>query len=519
MRSAVQLLTQLVTSQAQRQAPATSDKARTLGVMHTTDMESIELASYRLSDIVVIWYEAWEKSRGPLAPAAGWREFSKAFMQQYMPVELRRARQDRFLMLEQGNMSFWEYIVQFNSLARYSPSVVAEMSDQAYAQNLENRKRIQRATREQDQDQSKRDRSIGDIGESRDPGSTLSYITPFVASKCGKVPKLLRQPFEVSMPVSESVVVRQVYGGCDVIIHDYPTLADLNELEIIEYGVIMGMDWLASCYATVDYWRKVVRFNFLGEPAIEWMSDVTILGIPPEREIEFFIDVPPNAQSISIPPYRMAPAEMKELKDQLKELLDKGFIRPSTSPWGALVLFVCKKDGLLRMCIDYRKLNKLRIKEEDIPKTAFRTRYGHYEFLVISFGLTNAPAAFMDMMNREFRPFMDIFVIVFIDDILVYSRMEAEYAEHLGKDLRILRDHKLYAKFSKCEFWLNSVSFLGHIVSGEGIKVDSQKVEAVKNWTRPTTPTEVRSFLGLPVTTEGLWKISHYSSSIKKVDA
>ncbi|KAL4020645.1 hypothetical protein IC575_019426 [Cucumis melo] len=185
----------------------------------------------------------------------------------------------------------------------------------------------------------------------------------------------------------------------------------------------------------------------------------------------------------------MAPAELKELKVQLQELLDKGFIRPSVSPWGAPVLFVKKKDGSMRLCIDYRELNKvtvknryplpriddlfdqlqgatvfskidlrsgyhqLRIKDEDVPKTAFRSRYGHYEFIVMSFGLTNAPAVFMDLMNRVFREFLDTFVIVFIDDILIYSKTEAEHEEHLRMVLQTLRDNKLYAKFSKCEFW------------------------------------------------------------------
>ncbi|KAL0550001.1 hypothetical protein IC582_014497 [Cucumis melo] len=229
----------------------------------------------------------------------------------------------------------------------------------------------------------------------------------------------------------------------------------------------------------------------------------------------------------------MAPAELKELKVQLQELLDKGFIRPSVSLWGAPVLFVKKKDGSMRLCIDYRELNKvtvknryplpriddlfdqlqgatvfskidlrsgyhqLRIKDEDVPKTAFRSRYGHYEFIVMSFGLTNAPAVFMDLMNRVFREFLDTFVIVFIDDILIYSKTEAEHEEHLRMVLQTLRDNKLYAKFSKCEFWLKQVSFLGHVVSKAGVSVDPAKIEAVTGWTRPSTVSEVRSFLGL----------------------
>ncbi|KAH0661557.1 hypothetical protein KY284_026488 [Solanum tuberosum] len=231
-------------------------------------------------------------------------------------------------------------------------------------------------------------------------------------------------------------------------------------------------------------------------------------GIPPEWEIDFDIDLLPDTQPISIPPYWMAPAELKELKAQLKDLFDKGFIQPSISPWGAPVLFVKKKDGSLRMCIDYRQLNKVTMKNKsgyhqlkvrgvDVPKTAFRTRYGHFEFLVMSFGLTNALVAFMDLMNRVFRNFLDSFIIVFIDDILIYSKSEDDHMNHLRIVLQALKDHQLYDKFSKCEFWLRSVAFLGHIISSEGIEVDPQKTDAVKKWPRPLNPSDIRSYLGL----------------------
>ncbi|KAH0689385.1 hypothetical protein KY289_016743 [Solanum tuberosum] len=251
------------------------------------------------------------------------------------------------------------------------------------------------------------------------------------------------------------------------------------------------------------------------------------------REIDFGIDVLLDTRPISIPLCRMAPTELKELKEQLKDLLEKWFIRQSVSPWGPPVLFVRKKDGSLRMCIDYRQLNKvtiknkyplpriddlfdqlqsascfskidlrsgyhqLKVRECDIPKTTFRTRYGHYEFLVMSFGLTNAPAAFMDLMNRVFKPYLDMFVIVFIDGILIYSRNEEDHGSHLRIVLQTLKENEFYAKFSKCEFCLESVALLGHIVSGDGIRVDTQKIEAVQNWPRPTSPTDIRSSLGL----------------------
>ena len=218
--------------------------------------------------------------------------------------------------------------------------------------------------------------------------------------------------------------------------------------------------------------------------------------------------------------YKMAPIELQELKVQIQELLDKGFIRPTTSPWGASVLFAKKKDKTLRLCIDYRQLNKvtiknryslpriddlfdqlrgarvyskmdlrigyhqLRVGEADIPKTAFRTRYGQFEFTVMPFGLTNAPAAFMDLMHRVFQPYLDQFVVVFVDDILIYSKSEEEHEDHLRVVLQLLRDHQLYAKFSKYEFWLTKVGFLGHVVSASGVLVDLEKVKAVISWER-----------------------------------
>ncbi|GJU32581.1 putative reverse transcriptase domain-containing protein [Tanacetum coccineum] len=256
-------------------------------------------------------------------------------------------------------------------------------------------------------------------------------------------------------------------------------------------------------------------------------------GIPPARQVEFQIDLVPCAAPVARAPYRLAPSEMKELAEQLQELSDKGFIRSSSSPWGAPVLLVKKKDGSFRMCIDYCELNKLtvknryplpriddlfgqlqgssvyskidlrsgyhqlRVREEDIPKTAFRTRYGHYEFQVMPFGLTNTPAVFMDLMNRVCKPYLDKFVIVFIDDILIYSKNKEEHEEHLKLILELLKKEELYAKFSKCEFWIPKVRFLGHVIDIKGIHVDPAKIESIKDWASPKNPTEIRQFLGL----------------------
>ncbi|KAL2226347.1 UNVERIFIED_CONTAM: Retrovirus-related Pol polyprotein from transposon 17.6, partial [Sesamum indicum] len=211
-------------------------------------------------------------------------------------------------------------------------------------------------------------------------------------------------------------------------------------------------------------------------------------GLPPHREVDFAIETFRGVAPISIMSYRMAPVELQELKKQIEELLGKGFIRPNTSPWGAPVLFVKKKDGSMRLCVDYRQLNR----------TAFRTRCGHYVFLVMPFGLTNAPAAFMALMNRTFQEYLDHFVVVFINDILVYSKDREEYEQHLWIVLQILKEKELYAKLSKYEFWVSQVVFLGHVVSGYGVMPDPSKVKTIMEWRVPKNATEVRSFLGLP---------------------
>jgi hypothetical protein len=255
--------------------------------------------------------------------------------------------------------------------------------------------------------------------------------------------------------------------------------------------------------------------------------------MPPDRDIKFVIELKPGIAPIYKTPFRMTTPELAELKEHIKELLEKGFIHPSSSPWGAPVIFVLKKDGTQRLCVDYCALNEvtvknkyplpriddlfdqlhgacvfskmdlrlgyhqLKVRECDIPKTAFILRYGLYEFTVMSFRLTNALTYFMYMMNKVFMEYLDKFVMVFINNILVYSRNEEEHEGHLHLVLQKLQDHKLYTKLSKCEFRLKQVAFLGHVVSKGGISMDSSKVQDMLSWKAPTCVSDIQSFLEL----------------------
>ncbi|GJR06290.1 retrotransposon protein, putative, ty3-gypsy subclass [Tanacetum coccineum] len=393
-----------------------------------------------------------------------------------------------------------------------------------------------------------------------DTGADRSFVSTAFSSRIVITPTALNHDYNVELADGRIVGLNTIIRGCTLNLLNHPFNIDLMPVELGSFDVIIGMDWLAKYHAVIVCAEKIVRIPFGDEILIvrgdgssnkhgtrlniiscakaqeyltkgchvflanitatkdedkskeKRLEDVPVVqefpevfpedlpGIPPTRQVEFRIDLVPGATPVARAPYRLAPSEMKELAEQLQELTDKGFIRPSSSPWGAPVLFVKKKDGSFRMCIDYRELNKLtvknrypllriddlfdqlqgssiyskidlrsgyhqlRVREEDIPKTAFRTRYGHYEFQVMSFGLTNAPAVFMDLMNRVCKPYLDKFVIVFIDDILIYSKSKKEHEEHLRQILKLLKKEELYAKFSKCEFWISRVQFLGHVI-------------------------------------------------------
>ncbi|GJR84695.1 putative reverse transcriptase domain-containing protein [Tanacetum coccineum] len=225
-------------------------------------------------------------------------------------------------------------------------------------------------------------------------------------------------------------------------------------------------------------------------------------GLPPTRQAEFQINLILGVAPVARAPYRLAHSEMKELSGQLQELSDKGFIIPSSLPWGAPILIDDLFDQLQGSSV-YSKIDlrpgyhQLRVGEEDIPKTTFKTRYGHYELQLMPFGLPNAPAVFMDLMNQVCKPYLDKFIIIFIDDILTYSRKKKEHEEHLKAILELLKKEESYAKFSKCEFWIPKVQFLGHVIDSQGIQMDPAKIESIKDWASPKTLTEIRQFLGL----------------------
>nr|GEW06473.1 putative reverse transcriptase domain-containing protein [Tanacetum cinerariifolium] len=368
--------------------------------------------------------------------------------------------------------------------------------------------------------------------------------------------------YDVELADGRVVSTNTVLKGCTLNLVNHVFEIDLIPIELGTFDIIIGMDWLVKHDVIIVCGEKVVLIPYGNKMLIvesdkgvsrlkvisciqarkyvergchlflahvtedkskeKRMEDVPVfcdfpevfleelLGLPSPRLVEFEIELVPGAAPVA-----------------------RACICPSSSPWGAPMLFMKKKDGYFRKCIDYRELNKLtvknryplpriddlfdqlqgssmyskidlrsgyhqlRIKEEDIPITTFRTRYGYFDFQMMPFGLTNTPAVFMDLMNRVCKPYHDKFVIVFINDILFYSKDEEEHEKHLKMIMELLKKERLYAKFLKCDFWLDSIQFLGHVIDHSGVHVDHAKIKAIKSWLAPTTPTEVRQFLGL----------------------
>ncbi|GKD27748.1 putative reverse transcriptase domain-containing protein [Tanacetum coccineum] len=341
--------------------------------------------------------------------------------------------------------------------------------------------------------------------------------------------------YEIEIASGQLVEIDKVIKGCKLEIKGHVFDIDLIPFGHGSFDMIIGMDWLSNYKAEIICYEKVVRIPLPDDKVLRVVRERPeekerllmsakasdkkqeeinvvrdfpevflddLFGLLPIQEIEFRIELIPRATPVAKSPYRLAPSEMEELSGQLKELQDKELNKLTVKnryPLPSIYdLFDQLQGSQFFSKIDLRTgYHQLRVHEDDIPKTAFRARYGHFEFTVMPFGLTNAPAIFMDVINRVCRPYLDKFVIVFIDDILIYSKTQEEHVEHLRLVLELLKKEKLYAKFSKCEFWLRKVQFLRHVINGNGIHVDPCKIEAVKNWKAPRTPTKVRSFLGL----------------------
>ncbi|GJR81509.1 putative reverse transcriptase domain-containing protein [Tanacetum coccineum] len=352
-----------------------------------------------------------------------------------------------------------------------------------------------------------------------DTGADKSFVSTAFSSQMDITPSTLNHYYDVELDDGRIIGLNTILMGCTLNLLNHPFNINLMPVELGSFDVIIGMYWLAKYQAIIVCAEKIVRIPWGNETLIvhgdrsnqgpearlhiisysktqEYMLKgyfpevfpEDLPGLPPTRQVEFQIDLIPGAAPVARVPYRLAPSEMKELSEQLKELSDKGFIRPSSSPWGAPVLFVKKKDGSFRMCIDYQELNKLTVKNRyPLPRIddLFDQLQGSsvYSKIDLSYAiwLNNHHPYSFTLMNRVCKPYLDKFVIVFIDDILIYSKNKQEHEEHLKLILELLKKEELYAKFSKCEFWIPKVQFLGHVIDSEGIHVDPAKIESIKD--------------------------------------
>nr|GEX76835.1 hypothetical protein [Tanacetum cinerariifolium] len=306
-----------------------------------------------------------------------------------------------------------------------------------------------------------------------DSGANRSFVSISFASILNIPSITLDTTYNIEKADGNLISTNTVIQGCTLTLLNQHFEIDLLPIKPGSFDIVIGMDWLSKYHAKILCDEKVIHIPIEDEtliireirqeileniPVVREFPDVfpkELPGLPLVRQVEFQIDLIPKAAPVARAPYRLAPSEMQELSNQLQELAYQGFIRLS--------------------------YHQLRARDEDIPKTAFRTRYGHYEFQVIPFSLTNAPTVFMDLMNHVCKPYLDKFIIIFIDDILVYSRNKEEHANHLRIILELLRKEKLYAKFSKCDFWIRTMQFPGHLIDSQGLHVDPTKIEAVKN--------------------------------------
>ncbi|GJS30532.1 putative reverse transcriptase domain-containing protein [Tanacetum coccineum] len=352
-----------------------------------------------------------------------------------------------------------------------------------------------------------------------DTGADRSFVSTAFSSQIDITPSTLDHYYDVELADGRIIRLNAIIRGCTLNFLNHPFNIELIPVELGSFDVIIGMDWLAKYQVVIVCAKKIICIPWGNETLIVrgdgsdqgnethlniisctktqkyilkgcpiFLAHVTTKKTEDKSEKKRLEDVPivrdfPEVFPEDLParaPYRLASSKMKELSDQLKELSDKGFIRPSSSPWGAPILLSVASSMGRRYF-----------------KDGIQNSIWSYEFQVMPFGLMNAPAVFMDLMNRVCKPYLDKFVIVFIDNILIYSKNKKEHEEHLKAILELLKKEELYAKFSKCEFWLPKVQFLGHVIDSQGIHVDTAKIESIKDWASPKTPMEIRQFLGL----------------------
>ncbi|KAJ9541893.1 hypothetical protein OSB04_028399 [Centaurea solstitialis] len=364
-----------------------------------------------------------------------------------------------------------------------------------------------------------------------DAGASKSFVSTSFCKGFSNVMGRLDEPLEVEIVDEKSVIVRDIYRGNVIELGRVRFRVDLIPIPMREINVVLGMSWLSLHGAWFDCEGQRVKIrnpsggdliitgNGMKRPpktcslakARRDFPDVfpeDLPGVPPERQVEFGIDlIPGQRQWLKLPIVEHL-RKCRSCRTSLKSFGARGSYARVVH-LGEPLSFLLRRSMARCGCastigaawfskIDLRSgYHQVKVREEDVQKTVFRTRYRHFEFVVMPFGLTNAPAVFMDLMNRVYRPMLDKSVIVFIDDILIYSKTKEDHVVHLAEVLKTLRRERLYAKFSKCDLWLQEVQFLGHLVNREGIKVDPAKIEAVMKWEVPKTPTEIRSFLGL----------------------
>ncbi|GJV22322.1 putative reverse transcriptase domain-containing protein [Tanacetum coccineum] len=470
-----------------------------------TEDYKVKFAIDTLTEEALSWWNSFSQPIGiEEAYKITWVEFKKFLIKKYYPQTEVQKMEDEFYHLTVKGNDLKTYVRRLQELETLCPTMVPDSEKMIEVGHLTKNCRSKEPTTGSNLlPVTVTCHACGEKGHyanqcrkttNNNAQADKSFVSISLASKLNIPPITIDTFYNIEMANGNLISTNTVIQGANLTLLNQHFKIDIMPIKLGSFNIVIGMDWLSKYHARIIYDEKVIHIPINDETLII-REDILVVRKFPEVFPE---DLP------GLPPVR------QELSNQLQELSDRGFIRPSTSPWGAPILFVKRKDGSFRMCIDYWELNKLivknrypllriddlfdqlqgssvyskidlrscyhqlRVSDKDIPKTAFRTRYGHYEFQVMPFGLINAPVVFMDLMNHVCKPYMDKFLIVFIDDILIYSRNKEEHANHLRIILELLKKEKF-----------------------QGLLVDPTKIKSVKNWTSLTTPTEIHQFLGL----------------------